>query len=492
VESWWADAVGYEVYLRSYADSDGDGIGDLPGLNERLDHLAELGVDVVWITPFFPSPMRDHGYDVADYCDVDPSFGTLEDFDAVLARAHGLGMRVIIDIVPNHSSSDHPWFVESRSSRDNPRRDYYIWRDPAPDGGPPNNWRSVFGGRAWTLDEATGQYWLHLFLPEQPDLNWDNPAVAEEFDRVLGFWLDRGVDGFRVYDTDQERNVSVYRRWRSIAERYEALLLGEVYLLRPERLRRYVTGDGLHAAFWFGPLHVGWDADALRTVLQEGVSLPAGSVAWVQGSHDRRRVASRYGGGTVGRARQLAMAVLQVGLPGPAFVYQGEELGLSDGELRPDELVEPLGVHERDVAFSRDVARTPMPWTPDAPALGFTTGTPWLAMGGRTPADTVAVQRGDATSMLCGYRELLTAYRGVRDGLPDEVQWLELGSDIVAYQRGPLLVIANVGSDRAHVSLPSTPRVLYSSGDVSLDGPALRLGPNAAVLSTGDGKDTAR
>ncbi|HEY8338341.1 MAG TPA: alpha-amylase family glycosyl hydrolase, partial [Egibacteraceae bacterium] len=195
---WWRGAVGYEVYLRSFADSDGDGVGDLRGVLEHLDHLAWLGVDIVWVTPFFPSPMHDHGYDVADYCGVDPRFGTLADLDALVAAVHARGMRLLIDLVPNHTSSEHPWFRAARSSRDNPYRDYYVWRDPAPDGGPPNNWTSHFGGPAWTFDEATGQYWLHLFLPEQPDLNWANPAVADEFDAILRFWLERGVDGFRI------------------------------------------------------------------------------------------------------------------------------------------------------------------------------------------------------------------------------------------------------------------------------------------------------
>jgi alpha-glucosidase len=352
--SWWAGAVGYEVYIRSFADSDGDGVGDLGGLLGRLDYLAWLGVDVVWVTPFYPSPMRDHGYDVADFRAVEPTFGDHEVLDEVIARTHELGMRLLIDLVPNHTSSDHPWFAAARSSVDDQHRDYYVWRDPAPDGGPPNNWMSVFGGPAWTLDEASGQHWLHLFLAEQPDLNWENPAVADEFDDILRFWLDRGVDGFRVdvahalrkapglpdnppattpddaemgtvaadwetlthlHDQNQPEVLDIYRRWRQVVEPAGGVLLGEVYLLESEHVAPYIAADdGLHLAFWFQPMHVPWTS--VGTSLREGTSLRPSGVAWVQGSHDRARAATRYGGGDLGRRRQLAVATLQAGMPG--------------------------------------------------------------------------------------------------------------------------------------------------------------------------------
>ncbi len=491
---WWRGAVGYEVYLRSFADGDGDGVGDLPGLLSRLDHLAELGVDAVWITPFYPSPMRDHGYDVADYRGVDPVFGSDTDLDACVARAHELGLRVVVDLVPNHSSSDHPWFRAARSSRSSAYRDYYVWRDPAPGGGPPNNWVAHFGGSGWTFDAATGQYWLHLFLPEQPDLNWANPAVRDEFDAIIAFWLDRGVDGFRIdvahglvkhddlpdnpvaaqpdavelgavvstwetlehrYDVDQPAVLDVYRRWRAITAPRDAVLLGEVYLLDPARLRRYLAGDGLDLAFWFAPLHVPWDAQRLRRVLADGAGLPAGRVAWVSGSHDRSRAVSRFGGGAVGRARALALSTLLLGMPGAAFLYQGEELGLSDGAIAAADAQDPIAVREGALARTRDVCRTPLPWAP-GPGFGFTTAErPWLPFGARTDADTVAVQRDDPGSMLHRYRRLLAVRRDTPELRAAPLDWLTDAGPVVAYRRGDAIVAANCGDAAATLALPA-------------------------------------
>lgn len=499
---WWENAVGYEVYLRSFADSDGDGVGDLAGLLGRLDHLAWLGVDLVWVTPFYPSPMRDHGYDVADYTNVDEVFGSLADLDAVVSRAHELGMRLIADLVPNHTSSDHPWFQQSRSSRNDAYRDYYVWRDPRPGGGPPNNWVSVFGGPAWTLDEATGQYWLHLFLPEQPDLNWANPKVANEFDRIIRFWLDRGVDGFRIdvahalakhpdlpdnppgkppgwiesfdtsaagwaqfdhlYDTDQPAVLDVYRRWREVARPYHGLLLGEVYLLEADRISRYLDDDGLDLAFWFPTLHLRWDVDQLRRVLREGASLARGAVAWVTGSHDRPRVVSRFGGDAVGQARALALSTLEFGLPGVPFLYQGEELGLSDVPITVADTQDPLAL--REGVTGRDPARTPMPWDSSAgPGLGFTTAArPWLPFGDRTPADTVAFQRTDDRSILHRYRKLIRVRRSLLHG-PDLVEWLTEAGPIIAYRRGRAVVAANCAADPERLALPGRFEIRFSS-----------------------------
>jgi alpha-glucosidase len=498
--SWWDNAVGYEIYLRSFADSNGDGIGDLPGLLDHLDHLAWLGVDLVWITPFYPSPMRDHGYDVADYTSVDERLGSLADLDAVVARTHALGMRLIIDLVPNHTSSDHPWFQQSRSGKHNAYRDYYIWRDPRPDGGPPNNWVSVFGGPAWTFDTETGQYWLHLFLPEQPDLNWANPRVADEFDRIMRFWLDRGVDGFRidvahalakhpdlpdnpsghpsewvefstttaagwaqfehVYDMDQPAVLDVYRRWRRIVEPYGGLLLGEVYLFQADRISRYLAGDGLDLAFWFPPLHSPWDADRLRWVLREGARLTRGAVAWVTGSHDRPRVASRFGGGTVGRMRALALSTLEFGLPGVPFLYQGEELGLLDVPIAPSDAQDPIAL--REGVAGRDVARTPMPWI-DEQGFGFTTAErAWLPFGDRTAADTVAFQRADNCSILHRYRTLIQVRRSLLGG-PDPVEWLTDAGPVIAYRRGRAVVAVNCAANPEHLALPGRFKVGFSS-----------------------------
>jgi len=488
---WWERSVGYEIYLRSFADSDGDGVGDLRGVLHRLDYLAWLGVDLVWVTPFYPSPMRDNGYDVADYTGVGEEFGTLADLDRIATRAHELGMRLIIDLVPNHSSSEHPWFAEARSSRASPYRDYYTWRDPRPGGGRPNNWASVFGGPAWTLDEASGQYWLHSFLPEQPDLNWANPKVADEFDRIIRFWLDRGVDGFRIdvahglakhpdlpdnpltgadpdhdataaaswralehrYDQDQPEVLDVYRRWRRVVAPYRGLLVGEVYLFEAERLSRYVEGDGLDLAFWFPPLHVPWDADRLRAVLREGASLAPGSVAWVTGSHDRPRAVSRFGGGRLGQERALALSTLQFGLPGVAFLYQGEELGLANGAVPADQVIDMVG---------RDVARTPMPWA-TRPGLGFTTADrAWLPLGGRTPADTVERQRADDGSVLHRYRTLIQARHQWLGGL-GPVEWLTRDGPVIAYRRGRVVVAANCAGVPTRLPLAGRFKVRFSS-----------------------------
>ena len=491
---WWADRVGYQVYLPSFADGDGDGWGDLTGLRQRLDHLAWLGVDLVWLSPINPSPMADHGYDVADHCAVHPRLGTLADVDALLAEARDRGIAVLLDLVPNHTSVEHPWFQRARSRRDDPYRDYYHWGDPAPDGGPPNNWASVFGGPAWTLEPTTGQYYLHLYAPEQPDLNWDNPAVAAEFDAILRFWLDRGVAGFRidvahalkkapglpdqpevpahqrperldgraadwyaidhVHDREQPGLRDLHRRWRAVAEPYDALLLGEVYVLDPDRLAAYLRDqDGLHTAFWFGLVESEWEpahlADQLTAAATTGPHL-----AWVQSSHDRRRAPTRYGGGARGRRRALTMAVLTLGLPALPVLYQGDELGLEDGAVPPEAYQDPLA-RRTGGTLSRDPARTPMPWEPE-PRLGFTDAeAAWLPWGERTDADTVAVQRTDPGSPLSAHRALV-ALRGALEGLRrGEVRWHSASPPIVAYERGDVLVAGNLAEDEATLALPA-------------------------------------
>jgi len=489
---WWCASVGYEVYLRSFSDSNGDGIGDLPGLRARLEHLEWLGVDLLWVTPFFRSPMHDQGYDISDYRDVDPTYGTLADFDSLLADAHELGIRVLVDLIPNHTSVEHAWFQESRSARDNPFRDYYIWRDPAPGGGPPNNWVSVFGGPAWTLDETTGQYWLHLFLSEQPDLNWRNERVARELDEAMRFWLERGADGFRidaadglvkhpnlpdnpvaaatwvgppagiasdwgslehVYDVGQPGVREIHRRWRALVEPYGALLVGEIGLADPEALALYVNDqDGLHLTFWFEPMEIEWEAATIRKSLSAAAAA-SDHLAWVQGSHDRPRAATRFGGGDVGRARSLALAVLMLGLPGVPFVYQGEELGLVDGLVLPEEAQDPISTRAGEHGLGRDGCRTPMPWEPGH-GLGFTTAQqPWLPFGGRSAADTAAVQRDDPDSILRRFRRLLRLRRTPPWGSAP-LEWIAEQGPLVAYRRGTVLVAANCGDEPAALELP--------------------------------------
>ena len=491
-QPWWRDAVGYEVYIRSFADSNGDGIGDLRGLLNRLDHLAWLGVDICWITPFYPSPQADFGYDVADYCDVDPVYGTLDDFDAVVARAHELGLRIVVDQVPNHSSDQHPWFRQARSSPDDPRRDWYLWRDPAPDGGPPNNWVSHFGGPAWSLDEASGQYYCHLFLPEQPDLNWRNPEVRDAFDDIFRFWLDRGVDGFRIdtahlmmkhpdlpsnpqlapvdasashieqwlsldhrFDSVQPENHEIYRRWNAITSAYESMLIGETYVFDADQWNDLLGPEHeLDLGFWFLSMWMPWDADAVRRVL-EGPRPPGRSRAgWVLSSHDQHRPATRFGGGESGRRRALALSTLWLGLPGVPFLYQGEELALEDGIVPTEAKADPVGFAD-DPTSGRDGCRTPMPWEPGV-AQGFSTTVDCWLPPGHTDADTVAAQRADEGSFLHRYRQLLAVRRGLT-GLAEADMVIDQDGSVITVQRDDVAFVVNMGPD----PVPCRGAILY-------------------------------
>jgi len=508
---WWRAAVGYEVYLRSFADGDGDGVGDLRGLLAHLEHLAWLGIDLVWITPFYPSPMADHGYDITDHCEVDPRYGTLGDLDAVIAAAHELGMRVVIDLVANHTSDQHPWFRASLAELHGSYRGYYLWRDGDADGGPPNNWVSYFGGPAWSRDPSSGQWWAHLFLPQQPDLDWSSPHVAAAFDRIVDFWLRRAVDGFRIdvaqglskhasladnprrsdpmpddgprqaferfehrYDIGQPENVAIFERWRALTEPYDAVLIGEVYL-EPEAIGPYLRGHGLDLAFSFAFVDLPWDAtavsDALRATLRH---LGPGS-CWTQASHDEPRPPTRFGAGAVGRARALAITTLLAGMPGPLVLYQGEELGLEDGAVPADAAVDPMG--------GRDGCRTPIPWS-TGPAWGFTTGRPWLPMDSWTASDTVEAQRDDSSSSLHRHRALLSTRRRIDQDAP--VTWLG-GSSIVAYRRADHLVAACVSDEPEVLEVPSgTWAIVFSTHatrrSTEVAGPSIGLRPAEAVI----------
>jgi len=491
---WWDSEVGYEVYLRSFADGNGDGVGDFPGLAAKLDYLAWLGVGIVWITPFYPSPMRDFGYDVADYVGVDPLFGTLDDFDACIAEAHRLGLRVLIDLVPNHTSDQHRWFHASRTDPDGSMRGYYHWRDPAVGGGPSNNWVSHFGGPAWSYDEGSQQYYLHLFLPEQPDLNWPNPDLVREFDGVLEFWLDREVDGFRVdvaqglvknmlmpdnpqrfpvtpemsprqvfgcyehrYDLDQAGNTAIYRRWRAIAERYGAMLLGEVYLRdnNPNLVSRYVSKqDGLHRSFYFSPMHTPWEPSPMCSTFRDALDAAPRDFSWAPSCHDDPRAPTRLGGGELGRARALAYSVLLFALPGLPFLYQGDELGLEEADVPPEQRQDPVGSRNQNPADGRDGCRTPMPWAP-GPAGGFTHGAePWLPIA-RSDDETVAVQRGDPGSILHKYRELLAVRRALGDLHACELEWLtDRSAPVIGFRRGDCVCALNAADAPADLALP--------------------------------------
>jgi alpha-glucosidase len=518
---WWRDAVGYQVYLPSFADSDCDGWGDLPGVTAHLDHLSALGVDVLWLTPFFRSPMRDHGYDIADYRSVDPRFGGDAALAELLDAAHARGLRVLGDLVVNHTSDQHPWFVAASSSRDDPHRDYYIWRDPAPGGGPPNNWLSHFGGPAWTFDDTTRQYYLHLFRPEQPDLNWRNPAVAAEVDAVLSHWFAAGIDGFRIdtaaylvkhpelldnpllpdgavspingvtddwrrqdhrYDIHQPDVHAIHERWRRVADRHGAFLVGEVYQLDPVELAHFVTDERLHSSFWFGLVESGWDPHRI-TAMVEAAAAASPRLSWVQGNHDRARAVTRYGGGELGRRRSLALHVVMALLPGTTWFYAGEELGLGNGLVPAGQGADPLAVVQQDQ--SRDAARTPMPWAP-RPGLGFTSGRPWLPEGGRAPADTVAAQSADPASHLSAVRRLIAARRWALRHSPhvDDVVTVERAGAV--YRRGDMWVVANMRDDGA-VELDLPTPAIFDTEDPQVT-PAnprsgrVRLRPQQAML----------
>ena len=514
---WWRDAVGYEVYIRSFADGDDDGVGDLAGLTERLDHLAWLGVDVVWVTPFYPSPMVDFGYDVSDYCDVHPLFGDLDDFDRLIAKADSLGLRVVIDVVPNHSSDQHPWFQAARSSPDAPERDYYHWRDGTPDGPPFNNWIGMFGGSAWSYDDVAAQQFLHLFLPEQPDLNWANPAVNDEFDRILRFWLDRGVSGFRIdvahamakdpqlrdnpvlYEIDgtehrwvqfdslrhdhdilQPEAHDIFRRWRKIVEEYDAVLIGETYVLDPDDFGSLLPGDGLHVGFWFKTMHVEWDATAIRESLAAPLEAANTPVGWVQASHDDPRPPTRFGGGAIGRDRSLALSTLLLALPGMPFLYQAEELAIPDGVVPPERKSDPVGGD--DVDAGRDGCRTPVPWSLE-PGEGFSrTAEPWLPSSHDTVDQTVAGQQADPDSPLHRVRRLIEVRRGLdRDAV---VEWIDCDDRLVRYRRGGHEVVANIGRSPIGIDAPAT-TIAFSSLDLARIGEQAdrhELGPDEAVI----------
>lgn len=454
---WWKDGVVYQIYPRSFADSDGDGVGDLPGIRRHLEHLAWLGVDAVWISPFYRSPMRDYGYDVSDFCDVDPLFGSLADADALIAEAHALGLKVLVDWVPNHTSDQHPWFLDARSSPDAEHRSWYVWRDPGPAGELPNNWVAAFGsGPAWTLDEATNQLYLHCFLPEQPDLNWQEPAVVEAMHATLRFWLDRGVDGFRmdvihligkdpelpddpadlaelthVPLNDRPETHELLRGIRGVLDSYDGdrTSVGEVYLLDTGRIATYYGDDDeLHLSFNFVPLHTRFAAESWRKVVRtiEDELTPRGAwPTWVLSNHDNVRHRSRYGGS---EARARAAAFLLLGLRGTPFLYAGEELGLEDAVIPPDRVLDPGG---------RDGCRAPIPW--DAtPSHGWPTADPWLPWPPDADDRNVASARDDRSSTLWLYRDLLAARRSSPALAHGDLELLDLGAvddAILAWRR---------------------------------------------------------
>ena len=513
---WWRDAVVYEIYVRSFADSDGNGIGDLDGIRARLPHLVDLGVDAIWLTPFYPSPMADHGYDVADPTGVDPIFGDLTAFDRLLGDAHAAGLKVIVDVVPNHLSSAHPWFVEALGDPGSAMRERFLFREGRGDG-PPNNWRSVFGGPAWSRDEASGQWYLHLFDDAQPDLDWACPAVHEEFERVLRFWLDRGVDGFRIdvahglykrpdlsddpaigedggmltvassHAWDRDEVLAVYEDWRRLTDSYDGdrMLVGEVFLFDVPRIAAYVGDARLHQAFNFTVMKTPWGAADLRATLELALEhFHPGT--WVLSNHDLVRHVTRYGGGELGRRRGLAVTALLLALPGSPYLYQGEELGLEEADVPPEAREDPIFRRTGGASAGRDGCRTPMPWTADAPGFGFTAATPWLPFGADAGTRAAELQVGDPDSTYSAYRRLLARRRDLLPALADEVTWLDAPPDVLALRREPgLVVVLNTASEPVEVAVPGATAVLDATAPGAVLEDGLVTVPAAATVWLG-------
>ncbi|RNL70154.1 glycoside hydrolase family 13 protein [Streptomyces sp. I6] len=535
---WWRDAVIYQVYVRSFLDSTGDGIGDLAGVRAGLPYLKKLGVDGIWLSPFYPSPQHDHGYDVADYCDVDPVYGDLAEFELLITAAHRLGINVLLDIVPNHCSSEHAWFREALAAGPGSaaRARFHFAEGRGPGGDvPPNNWHAMFGGPAWSrvteADGSPGQWYLHMFTPEQPDLNWRNPETGAHFEQVLRFWLDRGVDGFRIDvaaglfkhpelpdSPDPEADArtrdsvnplawnqpevhDVWRHWRSVCEEYtgrdgrERLLVGEVSVPTAREHARYVRPDELHQAFFFDLLSAPWDAAAFRKVVSEAMQDIAGTgstVTWVLNNHDQVRTVTRYGEcGTessgLGSARARAAALLMLALPGAAYIYQGEELGLPEVVDLPDEvLTDPIFRRTGSRARIRDGCRVPLPWSGHASPFGFTSGAegakPWLPQPGWFARHATDRALADTRSFWHLYRDGLQLRRGLPQLGEGSLRWLDSPPDVLAFVRGDGLVCA-VNFGTAPVPAPVSGAPLLASGPC----PAGALPGSTAAWWIGDG-----
>jgi alpha-glucosidase len=517
---WWQTGIVYQVYPRSYQDTDADGVGDLKGIESRLDYLQWLGVNAVWVSPCYPSPMKDFGYDVSNYYDIDPLFGTMADLDSLLEAIHSHGMKLIMDFVPNHTSDQHPWFIESRASRDNPKRDWYLWEDAAPGGGPPNNWLANFGGIGWEWDEKTNQYYYHAFLVEQPDLNWRNPEVQAAMMDVLRFWLDKGVDGFRVdvmnhiikddrlrdnppnplwkpgdhpyrrlipdYSQDRPEVHDIVRMMRRVFSEYdERVLIGEIYL----PIRRLVTyygenGDEANLPFNFQLVTRKWDARIIGEAVEkyEAALQPGRWPNWVLGNHDRSRVATR-----VGAAQARVAAMLLLTLRGTPTMYQGDEIGMQDVAIPPDRVVDPPGV---TIGEGRDPERTPMQWDA-SPNAGFSTIEPWLPVDDNYQTQNVDAQRGDQTSMLSLYRSLIELRQSEPALTVGSYRGVPAAGDILTYMRehdgSRFLAALNFGHVAQTAMLDDSMRgAIALSTHLDRDGEVvdrmLRLRPDEGVL----------
>ncbi len=519
---WLRGAVIYQIYPRSFRDSNGDGVGDLKGIAEKLDYVASLGVDAIWLSPFFRSPMKDYGYDVADYIDVDPLFGTLPDFDVLIARAHTLGLKVMIDLVFSHSSDQHPWFAESRASRESARADWYVWADAKADGSPPNNWQAMFGGPAWTWDARRRQYFLHNFLPEQPDLNIYNGAVQDALLDATRFWLARGVDGFRLdvvnfyahdpalrdnpalvfkkpparphqfqrhlYDRTQPETLAFVARFRALLDEHHAVSVGEIEDEEPLKVQRdYTDGpDRLHTAYSFFLLRAREAAPALFKEAMAGWEGARGWPSWSLSNHDVIRFATRLAGDDPGRVKLLLALLLS--LRGTAFLYQGDELGLPHAQVPLERLRDPEAIAFWPHGIGRDGARTPMPWVRDAGMAGFTAASDaWLPLDPSHRARAVDAQEAGAHSVLAFTREIIARRRSspaLREG---DFALLDAPDPLLAFERRAacerLVCVFNLGADSTRWRMPAHAKsVRLSLGEATLEGNEAALGCYSALL----------
>lgn len=524
MQDWWRGAVIYQIYPRSFQDDSGDGVGDLAGITRRLGYIASLGVDAIWLSPVFPSPMADMGYDVSDYTDIDPLFGTLADFDALVARAHDLGLKVIVDQVLSHTSDRHPWFTQSRADRTNPRADWYVWADPQPDGTPPNNWPSHFGGPAWEWDTRRRQYYQHNFLASQPDLNFHQPAVQDALLDTMRFWLDRGVDGFRldtvnyyfcdaklrsnppfaqkdgrpavnpydmqdhIHSKTQPENIGFLKRMRALTDRYNArTMVGEVGESQRalQVMEAYTRGrDRLHMAYSFEMLGPAFTAAHFRKQI-EGffTGAPDGWPWWSFSNHDVIRHVSRWAPDAAGpeAMARLAIAML-VGFEGTIGLYQGEELGQTETELAYEELTDPPGLKFWPENKGRDGCRTPMVWQHAAPNAGFSAVRPWLPVKPPQASRAVDLQEGNPASVLSAYRAALAFRRAESVLRTGRTVFIDLPEPVLAFHRvtadRTITCIYNLSAQSVHLSLRGTVAPVGPSAAVTQDGASLRLGPN--------------
>ncbi|NGZ87867.1 alpha-glucosidase [Duganella aceris] len=496
---WYREAIIYQVYPRSFMDSNGDGVGDLPGITAKLDYIASLGVDMVWISPYFKSPMKDFGYDISDYCDVDPLFGTLADFDALIAKAHSLGLKIMIDQVMAHTAEEHPWFKESRASRDNPKADWYVWADPAPDGNPPNNWMSVFGGSSWQWDTRRRQYYLHNFLVSQPQLNFHQPAVQQAHLDALRFWLERGVDGIRldasnfhfhdpalrsnppavnrdtatvsdvnpygmqahVYDKSRPENLPFLQKLRALLNEYQAVSIGEVGADDSLAVMAEYTagGDKLHMAYSFNLLVPDCSSHYIRKQVENfEARVKGGWASWSVGNHDVQRVATRWGGPDAPAAFAKMILAMQLSLKGTPCLYQGDELAFAEADVPFELLQDPYGITFWPEFKGRDGCRTPMAWSADAGG-GFTSGTPWLPLSPDHLAKAASLQEGDAASSLAFTRRFIAWRRALPQLTRGDIAFFDAPEPALALRRDAdgergIIAVFNLGAAPVSFALP--------------------------------------